>query len=155
MSTTQPIRDKKELHKLLGYFLEKGELRNYVLTVMGVNTALRIGDLIKLTWDDVYDFENHSVLPSVTLTEKKTGKSKIVALNKQIVGALTLYSPAAKHGCPLFVSRKGVNKAITRVQAYRILRAASEASPSACPATRCARLSVTSRGKPRSRRWLS
>jgi integrase len=94
---------------------------------MGVHTALRISDLLRLTWDDVYDFERRRVRESVSITEKKTGKSKLIAINSRIRAALTLYAPAAGRGKTLFVSRKGAGRAIGRVQAYRIVRAAAEA----------------------------
>jgi integrase len=94
---------------------------------MGVHTALRISDLLRLTWDDVYDFERRRVRESVSIAEKKTGKSKLIAINSRIRAALTLYAPAAGRGKALFVSRKGAGRAIGRVQAYRIVRAAAEA----------------------------
>jgi integrase len=127
MSTTQPIRNKRQVRELAAYYLKRGEFRNHVLVVMGVHTALRVSDLLRLTWDDVYDFERGRVRESVELTEKKTGKSKLVALNSRIRSALILYAHAAERGKALFASRKGAGKAIGRIQAYRIVRAAAEA----------------------------
>jgi integrase len=112
---------------LAAYYLKRGEIRNHVLIVMGVHTALRIGDLLRLTWDDVYDFERGKVRDSISVTEKKTGKSRTVALNDRIRSALALYAPAAKHGKALIESRKGTGRAISRIQAYRLIRAAAEA----------------------------
>ena len=48
MATTQPIRNKHQVRELADYFLRKGQLRNYVLIVLGVHTALRISDLLRL-----------------------------------------------------------------------------------------------------------
>jgi integrase len=125
MSTTQPIRNKQQARELADYYLKLGQTRNYVLVVMGVHTALRVSDLLRLKWEDVYDFENGQVRASVAITEKKTGKTKLVALNKRIVAALKLYASAALRNGFLFKSRKG--GAISRVQAYRIVRAAADA----------------------------
>ena len=125
MSTTQPIRNKHQVRELAGYFLKRGEIRNHLLVVMGVHTALRISDLLRLNWEDVYDFENRRIRESVTIVEKKTGKSKIIALNKTITAALSLCVRFAKQGEPIIKSRKG--GAISRIQAYRIIRAAAEA----------------------------
>jgi integrase len=111
------------------YYLARGELRNHALVVMGVYTALRISDLLRLRWDDVYDFEQRRVLESICLSESKTGKTKNVALHKKVRGALSLLAarktpPLA--GAAVFASRRA-GRAISRVQAYRIVRAASDA----------------------------
>jgi integrase len=126
MNTTEPIRNKKQVRELTGYYIKRGEIRNHVLVVLGIHTALRISDILRLKWDDVYDFENRRIRSSVCIIEKKTGKSKIVALNKSVISALTAYLPAAKTGVALIINRR-TNKAISRVQAYRLIRAASEA----------------------------
>jgi integrase len=125
MSTTQPIRDENQARELADYYLQRGALRNYVLIIMGIHTALRISDLLRLKWDDVYDFEHNCVRDKIIVTESKTGKTRIILLNRRVVHALTLYGYAAKRGGFLFKSRKG--GAIGRVQAYRIIRAAAEA----------------------------
>ena len=93
MAVTEPIRDKIQLKKLANYFLEKGQLRNYTLIVVGTCTALRISELLRLKWSDVYDEERQAFNLHVTLTEKKTGKTKTIALNKRAIAALTLYFP--------------------------------------------------------------
>jgi integrase len=127
MAVTQPIRSKHQVRELAAYYLKRGEIRNHVLIVMGVHTALRISDLLRLTWDDVYDFERQRVRARVTIAEKKTRKSKVIALNDRIRAALLLYAPAAKRGKALIASRKGTGRAISRIQAYRVIRAAAEA----------------------------
>lgn len=46
MGTTQPIRKEDELYSFRMYYAdEKPNIRNYTLIVLGLNTALRIGDL--------------------------------------------------------------------------------------------------------------
>ncbi|MCL2199923.1 MAG: tyrosine-type recombinase/integrase [Defluviitaleaceae bacterium] len=60
------------------------------------------------------------------ITEQKTGKSKIIALNKTIIKALIAYAPQAKHGEPLLLNIN-TGKPITRVHAYRIIREAANA----------------------------
>ena len=107
------------------YFLERGQLRNYVLLSLGVHTALRISDLLKLRWEDVYDEAADTFRKHITLTEQKTGKQKTLALNPQAIRALRLYLPY-RRGAFIFASRKG-DKAISRVQAWRIIHDAAEA----------------------------
>ena len=123
---TEPIRDKKMLRQLAGYWLKQGNLRNYALIVLGVCTALRIGDLLRLAWGDVYDAERREFNTHITLKEQKTGKYKVIALNKQATNALYLYQPNSR-GRFIFESNRKDGRAISRVQAWRIIRATAEA----------------------------
>ena len=126
MAATQPIRNKHQVRELAWYYLRRGQIRNHVLIVMGVHTALRISDLLRLRWDDVYDFENHRVRDSFTLTEKKTGKTKIVALNKDAIRALTMLATQSAVIGGFILENNRTGKAISRIQAYRLIRAAAE-----------------------------
>jgi len=121
MAATEPIRDKRQIKKLGEYFLSRGELRNYVLIVLGTSTALRVSDLLRLTWDDVYDSYCQSFRTHVTLTERKTGKTKTIALNKQALRALRLYYPKRRREF-IFANNRKDCKAISRVQAWRIIK---------------------------------
>jgi integrase len=93
---------------------------------MGVYTALRISDLLRLTWADVYDEESETFLSHFTLTESKTRKQKTIALHKQAVNALRMCLPR-KRGVFIFVGNRPDERAIGRVQAWRIIRTAAEA----------------------------
>ena len=62
MAAKEPIRDKIQLKSLANYFLKRGQLRNHVLIVMGTCTALRISDLLRLKWSDVYDNDIQGII---------------------------------------------------------------------------------------------
>lgn len=124
MAATEPIRSKTQLKNLANYFLEKGQLRNYTLVIVGTCTALRISDLLRLKWSDVYDEARQAFHLHVTLKEKKTGKIKTFVLNKQATAALTLYFPH-RRGDFIFANNRKDNRAISRVQAWRIIHAAA------------------------------
>jgi len=126
MALTEPIRDKNQVHQFIEYYRNLGQNRNYVLATMCIHTALRISDILLLSCDDVYDFENNRVRETITITEKKTQKSKIIAINKNVATALEAYMPDAKPGEPLILNSK-TGKAISRIQAYRLIRAVAEA----------------------------
>ena len=126
MKATEPIRSKKQVTKLIAYYLEKEDFRNYLLVILCLHTALRISDVLRLTTNDVFDFNSYRIRDSISIVEKKTGKSKIVALHKTAVDALALWMPYAKPDAAL-IPNKRTGKAIGRVQAYRIIRAAAEA----------------------------
>ena len=123
MAATEPIRDKKQFRALAEHFLKKGQLRNYTMIIMGAYTALRITDLLQIKWEDVYDERTQEFRTHITLTERKTSKSKTIALNRQIIGALRQCYPH-RRGEYIFANNRKDAKAISRVQAWRIIHAA-------------------------------
>jgi integrase len=130
MAAADPIRSKQKLQTLASHFLAHGQRRNYVLIVLGANTALRIGDLLRLRWRDVYDFSTRSFRKHAALVESKTGKPKRIALNKAAVEALSAYKDEARPSADdhLFPNNRVPPSPISRVQAYRIIRSAAVAS---------------------------
>ena len=127
MATTQPIRNKHQIRELAEYYLRRGQLRNQVLIILGVHTALRISDLLRLTWDDVYDFENKCIRSSISIVEKKTHKAKTIALNKKATSALILFAGQSAQRGHFLIENPLTSKAISRIQAYRLIRSAAEA----------------------------
>ena len=126
MAAAEPIRDKNKLRQLAGHCLRRGRLRDHALIVLGVHTALRISDLLRLTWDGVYDERRGAFRSHIDVTEKKTGKRKTIALNKQAVAALRLLYPS-RRGAYIFANNRRDAAPISRVQAWRIIKAAAEA----------------------------
>lgn len=126
----EPIRDPKKI-ELMKKILRDGPFgeRNHLLFVLGINSGLRISDLLKLTVGDVID-EKGKVRPSVSLHEQKTGKYKQFEVSKAASVAISSYIKTIDQLSftdPLFRSRKGT-RAISRVQAWEILsNAAKEA----------------------------
>ena len=115
-SLVQPIRDRELIDKMKNELL-KGGYRNYLLFVLGINTGLRISDIITLKVKDVkYD--------NVTITEKKTKKIKRFVLNEAVRKALDEYTSGMNEDEYLFHSQKGGH--ISRVQSYRILNEAAK-----------------------------
>lgn len=114
MELVEPIRDKKQIQGMKKY-LKGQSSRDWLLFTLGINSGLRISDLLKLTVEDVNGKDR------INIREKKTGKTKDFPLSDVCKKAVIEYlkDPELKAGT-LFPSRKGGN-AISRVQAYRIL----------------------------------
>ena len=126
MAATEPIRDKATLHALADYFLRNRKFRDHAMFILGIHTTLRISDLLKLRWADVYDENRQQFHSHITVVEHKTKKKKAIALNQCAIDALRLYLPHRKSEW-VFVSRNGGEKPITRQQAWRIMKDACAA----------------------------
>jgi len=120
MELVEPIRSKKYVDALKKY-LRGQNIRDYLLFVLGINSGLRISDLLKLTVKDVQGQER------ISIREQKTGKAKDFPLSENCKKAINEYLKITKiTDGYLFTSRKGNNKPITRIQAYRILSEAAK-----------------------------
>jgi len=121
MKKVHPIRDKEIIEDMKVYLKEKNE-RDYVLFVLGINTGLRIGDILKLKVGDVRGDE-------FTVTEMKTGKIKDVPINRSLRTALKPYIKGKPDEEFLFLSRKRDRKKkgrpIDRSTAYTIIKDAA------------------------------
>ena len=98
---------------------------------MGINTALRISDLLNLDWRDVYNFDSHTWRKYVSVTEQKTGKRNTILLNRNAKEALDLYRSYQNPECEadkIFCNNRSRSQAISRTQAYAIIREACAAS---------------------------
>lgn len=125
MEYVQPIRDKKAL-ETMKKILRANNLRDYCLFVLGINSGLRISDLLTLQISDVCD-EKRKIKDRISIREKKTNKLKDFPLGETSRKALKEYLDRIDNpGQALFASRKG-SKPITRQQAYRILNDAARA----------------------------
>lgn len=127
MATTLPIRDKRKLDQFKKYYAEKDRnIRNYTLIIVGLNTALRINDILHLTCDMVY--QDKKVKKYIVLKERKTGKENKIFLNATIRNALKEYyqylveSKEYLEGNRfLFPSPYKRGIPLSRSQAYRII----------------------------------
>lgn len=120
MELVEPIRNKKQITALKNY-LRGQNIRDYLLFVLGINSGLRISDLLTLTVEEVHNQER------IRIREQKTGKMKDFPLSETCKKAIQEYLNATGIATgALFRGRKGSNP-ITRVQAYRILSEAAKA----------------------------
>jgi len=118
----QPIRDKQQLEDMKWALRRHCGERDYILFVLGCETGLRVGDLLKLRTKQITDLrkKRDKVLGVI---EGKTQKGR----NIYIANCFEeVYSYAATIDSEfLFPSRKG-DKAISPTQAYRQLNKAAD-----------------------------
>lgn len=135
MNTAQPIRNKEDLARLKNYYrVTRPNSRNYLLIIIGLNTALRVSDIIQLKWQDVYDSHMDNWREHINLLEQKTGKASTILMNNSVKSALQEYRQhlqEAEAYVPeqdyLFGSYGQGDAHITRVQAFRIIKRAAAA----------------------------
>jgi len=119
MKEVEPIKDKKQLENMKRY-LKGNNLRDWLLFVLGINSGLRISDLLKLTIEDVAGQDR------ISIKETKTGKTKDFPLSDNCKKAVNEYLKSTNITTGvLFPSRKangsGNTGAISRQQAYDII----------------------------------
>lgn len=135
MNTAQPIRKEEDLYHFKEYYrTECPNQRNYLLLVTGLNTALRISDILSLRWKDVYDFKLKRYREHLCVTEQKTDKKSMIYINRNIKKALkeykdylTIQKKACSEETFLFESSARKGYSISRVQAFRIVKKAATA----------------------------
>lgn len=119
MSLVQPLRDKDKIEAMKSELLKSG-YRNFMIFIIGINTGLRVGDILQLKASDVRH-KSH-----INIYEEKTKKYKKFLINRSLKGEIDKYIINMKDNDYLFPSRKGVNKPISVVQAYRVINEAAK-----------------------------
>ena len=131
-SSVNPVKTERDLRNFIDAWRnvrddeakpEKAALadRNYMLILVGINTALRFSDLRRLTVAKVrYN--------SIEQRDRKTGKENKFSLNPKVYKEVMAYIERRglhANDC-LFPSRKGENSPITQQQGFNIVRKAGE-----------------------------
>lgn len=134
---TQPIKDVKQLQALLYYLLSKVDKaksdvkkyqadRNYMLVLVGLNTAFRAEDLLQLRVIDLNGY--------VSIKENKTGKMQNFKMNKEFQKEVDAYVERWKLskydymflGQKKIVNGQKYNLPINRQQGHRIVSRAGD-----------------------------
>lgn len=113
MNLVQPIRDKDIIEEIKEILKERN-YRNYILFMIGINTGLRISDILRLRVRDVKGWR-------ITIRMKKTGEIINLKMPKPLKKDLRDYIKDKPDNEYLIKSRIGKNKPISRKMAYVIL----------------------------------
>lgn len=129
MHTTRHIKNSKhkaadaldwdEAMRLIGLLKKDGRYRDCMLIASGCFLGLRISDLLQLRWQDLFN-------DTVTISEKKTGKSRKMKVNP----ALRTYAKECMEGLQIndpkkfiFSARRyGAYSPMSRQMAFHIIR---------------------------------
>lgn len=129
MSFVEPIRDKKKLAQIKNQLRGQGRLRDLLLFTVGINSALRISDLLALRIGDFLD-DDEEVRKHFRIREQKRGKRHDVVINESIREALAEYRAAYPHvedhpaHFVFFNTRThDYTRPISRVQAWKFIAA--------------------------------
>jgi integrase len=121
----EPIKSKALINKMIKC-LEKKNHRDALLFRMGLNTILRISDIITLKYSQLFDSKGR-IKTYLKLYEQKTNKSKKIKLNKLIQDEVTKYVKLKNlsNDDYIFYSFKNKDKHIDRTNAWRVLKRAA------------------------------
>jgi integrase len=118
-NAVEPIRDVKKIQEVKEY-LSHHSFRDYFLFTFGINSGLRISDILPLQVKDV-KYSSH-----LKIQEKKTGNLRKTIITVALKEEIEKYTTGMSDSQYLFPSRKG-KRPISRVQAWHIIhRAAKE-----------------------------
>lgn len=94
--SAEAIKDIADIRKVCSYLLDNKKYRDYLLFVMGINFALRIGDLLSLRFCHILN-EDYTFKESFLILEKKTEdtrkrkQNRRVYINEAVMDAVELY----------------------------------------------------------------
>lgn len=109
-----PIKSKRDFNRMKKALYGRDQL----LLTLGTAFGLRISDLLKLKVGDLRGKD------SLTIVEAKRKKRRVITFSPSVKQAIKELD--GNDDDYVFKSRKGANKPISRVQAYRILNDAAE-----------------------------
>jgi integrase len=116
-NTVEPIREPEQIRQMKEVLLHQS-YRDYFLFVFGINSGLRISDILPLRVMDV-KYTNQ-----LRIREQKTGKIRKVQMPSTLQSEIEKYSSRLADSDHLFPSRKG-NKPISRIQAWKLMNDAA------------------------------
>ncbi|QOR67753.1 tyrosine-type recombinase/integrase [Cytobacillus suaedae] len=122
MKTVDAIKDKKRLKEMKAFLLPRSS-RDYCLFMLGINTGIRIQDLLTLHVYNVVTETNE--ISSYLLTSNEVNPP--IFLNKHVRKSIVKWIKEGEltYNDFLFKSRK-TSEPITRQQAYRIINEAAK-----------------------------
>ena len=118
----QPIRSKEQIKDMKWALKRHCSERDYILFMIGINTGLRVSDLLQLKTHMILKLKRKR-RKELKVKEGKTKKERIINLTS-IFDEVYQYAQTVENTW-LFPSRKG-DQPISKIQAYRQLQKAGD-----------------------------
>jgi len=121
---TEPIMKLSDIRAIKRNLSDEEDPRDYLLFTLGINTALRISDLLKLTVKHISD-DRGKPAKYLYLKIQKTGKTQKILLNDAAQKAISYYLRRTGFTDPteyLFVSNRSNGEPMTRVRAHQLIK---------------------------------
>jgi integrase len=119
----QPIRSLEKLEDMKWALKRHCSERDYILFIIGINTGLRVSDLLKLKKEQIMKLKKNRDRKELLVKEGKTKKNRTINITS-VFNEVYAYAAQIESEW-LFPSRKG-DKPISKIQAYRQLQKAGE-----------------------------
>lgn len=106
MMEVQPIKDRKVIERIKELMRIDGKAKELLLFVIGINSALRVSDILRLKWGDLKG-------KTIKIKEKKTGKWKEFPITPSVWSVLNEEFPNWKAKPDdefIFISNSNRNK---------------------------------------------
>lgn len=134
--SAEPIKKMEDIIRISQYFIQRGQFRDNMLFIVGINFGLRIGDLLSLKFSHLIT-DNFSFRDSFAILEKKTEntrkkkRNRHITINSAVMDAVSLYlenTPGVTLGDYMFRSESNHGKnsgaPLSRMSVERILKKA-------------------------------
>ena len=86
MKIVEAIKDVEKIKRMEALILNLATYKEYAFVKVGLNTGLRVSDILNLKWDDLEVNDNFIY---IDLKEKKTNKTKRIKMNGELRQTLT------------------------------------------------------------------
>ena len=122
MNFVQPIRDIELVNEISDYIEKQFGLKYKVMYEIGINTGLRISDILNIKFWQVRGKESFQV------HEQKTGKTRTIYINNRLSRIIEKYcnenTKPGDNKRPIIHQARNRDKSVSREYAYRVLSAA-------------------------------
>lgn len=123
MEFVEAIKDRQKIKEIKEILYTRSK-RDYLLFTLGINTGLKISEILIIKKEEIVDFDNN-IKGFLVFNEKEEIRIYLNEQVKRAIGAYIETVPSLSHDDYLFKSKKG-NLPITRQQAYRIINSVAK-----------------------------